>query len=258
MATFRTEEVLTVHHWNERLFSFATTRGPGFRFESGHFVMVGLEVDGRPLMRAYSIASPHYADRLEFLSVKMTDGPLTSRLQHIQPGTKLLLSSKPVGTLLLADLRPGRRLYLLATGTGLAPFLSIIQDPETYERFEHVILVHGVRRVSDLAYADFITRDLPDHELLGEAVRAQLSYYPATTREESAHHGRITALIASGALFRDVGMPPLDPATDRAMICGGPEVLADISAMLDARGFEASSGIGHAGDYVIERAFVER
>jgi ferredoxin--NADP+ reductase len=258
MAAFRNEEVLSVNHWNEKLFSFTTTRDPGFRFESGHFVMVGLEVEGRPIMRAFSIASPHYEDRLEFLSVKVADGPLTSRLQHVQPGTKLLLSSKPVGTLVLHDLKPGRTLYLFATGTGLAPFLSIIRDPETYALFEKVVLVHGVRRVSDLAYADYITHELPEHEYLGEDVSEKLIYYPTVTREPFRNQGRVTEIIESGRLFTDIGLPPLNPAVDRAMICGGPSMLADISAMLDARGFVISPSSGVPGDYVIERAFVER
>lgn len=258
MAALRSEEVLSVNHWNDKLFSFTTTRDPGFRFESGHFVMVGMEVDGRPLMRAYSIASPHYDETLEFLSVKIANGPLTSRLQHVQPGMKLLVSSKPVGTLVLSDLKPGKTLYLFATGTGLAPFLSIIRDPETYERFEKVVLVHGVRMISDLAYADYITHDLPKHEYLGEEITAKLIYYPVVTREPFRNQGRITEIIESGRLFTDIGLPPLDPATDRAMICGGPSMLADIAAMLDARGFAVSPSHGVPGDYVIERAFVER
>lgn len=258
MAALRSEEVLSVNHWNDKLFSFTTTRDAGFRFGSGHFVMVGMEVEGRPLMRAFSIASPHYEDRLEFLSVKVANGPLTSRLQHVEPGMKLLVSAKPVGTLVLHDLRPGKTLYLFATGTGLAPFLSIIRDPETYARFEKVVLVHGVRRISDLAYSDYITHELPKHEHLGEEVASQLIYYPAVTREPFRNQGRITALAASGKLFADIGLPPLDPATDRAMICGGPAMLTDIAAMLDARGFEVSPSSGHPGDYVIERAFAEK
>ena len=258
MAALRSEEVLSVNHWNEKLFSFTTTRDAGFRFESGHFVMVGMEIEGRPLMRAFSIASPHYDDRLEFLSVKVPGGPLTSRLQHVEPGMKLLLSSKPVGTLVLSDLKPGKTLYLFATGTGLAPFLSIIRDPETYERFEKVVLIHGVRRISDLAYADYITNELPNHEYLGEEISEKLVYYPAVTREPFRNQGRIPALVASGKLFSDIDLPPLDPAHDRAMICGGPAMLADISAMLDGRGFTVSPSSGVVGDYVIERAFAEK
>jgi ferredoxin--NADP+ reductase len=258
MAALRSEEVLSVNHWNDKLFSFTTTRDAGFRFESGHFVMVGMEIEGRPLMRAFSIASPHYDDRLEFLGVKVPGGPLTSRLQHVEPGMKLLLSSKPVGTLVLSDLKPGKTLYLFATGTGLAPFLSIIRDPETYERFEKVVLIHGVRRISDLAYAEYITHELPNHEYLGGEIAEKLIYYPAVTREPFRNQGRIPALVASGKLFADIGLPPLDPAHDRAMICGGPQMLADISAMLDKCGFGVSPSSGVAGDYVIERAFAEK
>ncbi len=258
MAALRSEEVLSVNHWNEKLFSFTTTRDAGFRFESGHFVMVGMEIEGRPLMRAFSIASPHYDDQLEFLSVKVPDGALTSRLQHIIPGTRLLISSKPVGTLVLSDLKPGKTLYLFATGTGLAPFLSIVRDPETYERFEKVVLAHGVRRISDLAYANYITHELPRHEYLGEEIARKLIYYPMVTREPFRNQGRLTGMIASGKLFADLGVPTFDPAHDRAMICGGPEMLKDISSMLDDRGFCVSPSSGVPGDYVIERAFVEK
>jgi ferredoxin--NADP+ reductase len=258
MASLRSERVLSVNHWSDALFSFTTTRDSGFRFESGHFVMLGISLGGKPLMRAFSIASPHYEDRLEFLSVKVPGGALTSELQHIQPGAEILVSNKPVGTLITRDLRPGKRLYLLATGTGLAPFMSIIQDPETYERFEKVILVHGVRTSRELAYADFISETLPQHPLLGEEIAEKLIYYPTVTREAFRNQGRLTNLIASGKLFEDIGLPPLDPACDRAMICGSPAMLADSSALLDARGFTISPGVGEPGDYVIERAFAER
>lgn len=258
MASLRTERVLSVNHWSDSLFSFKTTREPGFRFESGHFVMVGLELNGKPLMRAFSIASPHYEDTLEFLSVKVPNGPLTSELQHVTPGAQILISNKPVGTLVVRDLKPGRRLFLLATGTGLAPFMSIIQDPETYERFERVVLIHGVRRVSELAYADYIGEELPNHEFLGEEISEKLIYYPTVTREPFRNNGRLTDLIHSGKLFADLGLPPLDPAHDRAMICGGPAMLAESSAMLDDYGFIISPGVGEPGDYVIERAFVEK
>jgi ferredoxin/flavodoxin---NADP+ reductase len=258
MSAYNTERVLSVRHWNDTLFSFRTTRNPSLRFHNGHFVMIGIEVGGRPLVRAYSIASANYEEYLEFLSIKVPDGPLTSRLQHLQTDDTILVSRKPVGTLVLADLKPGQYLYLLATGTGLAPFLSIIQDPETYERFEKVVLVHGVRRVSELAYADFITRELPEHEFLGEAVRAQLIYYPTVTREPFHYQGRLTHLIENGKLFVDLGLPPLDPARDRAMICGSPAMLKDTRTLLDQRGFAISPHIGEAGDYVIERAFVEK
>lgn len=240
------------------MFSFATTRHKGLRFESGQFLMLGLEVEGRPLMRAYSVASAGYEEHLEFFSIKVADGPLTSRLQHLEEGDTLLVSRKATGTLVLHDLLPGRHLYLLATGTGLAPFLSIIRDPLTYERFAKVVLVHGVRHASDLAYADLIESELPAHEYLGEAVREHLVYYPTVTRESFRHHGRITDLIETGRLFADIGMPPLDAARDRAMICGSPAMLGDCSALLDRRGFKLSAHVGVPGDYVIERAFVDK
>ncbi len=258
MAAIGTEKVLSVHHWNESLFSFTTTRDPGLRFENGHFVMIGLHVDGKPLTRAYSIASANYEEHLEFLSIKVPNGPLTSRLQHIRVGDEILVSRKPVGTLVIHDLLPGKHVYLFATGTGLAPFMSIIKDPETYERFEKVILVHGVRQISELAYREFIQHELPNNEYFGDEVRQKLIYYPTVTREEFETTGRITTLIETGQLFSDIGLPPLDPAVDRAMICGSPGMLKDISGMLDARGFEISGGIGEPGDYVIERAFVEK
>lgn len=258
MSTIAAETVLSVHHWNDNLFSFRTTRNPGLRFTNGQFVMLGLEVNGRPLMRAYSIASANHEEHLEFFSIKVPDGPLTSRLQHLRPGDPLLLSRKPTGTLVLRDLKPGRRLFLFATGTGLAPFMSLIHDPETYERFEKVILVHGVRWQNELAYRDYIEEELPQHEFLGEMVSEQLVYYPTVTREAFHNQGRQTDLIRSGKLFSDIGETPLDPATDRAMICGSPSMLKEISALLDGYGFHISPHIGVAGDYLIERAFVEQ
>lgn len=258
MAAFNTETVLSVHHWNDTLFSFTTTRDMSLRFTNGHFVMIGLEVDGKPLMRAYSVASPNYAEHLEFLSIKVPDGPLTSRLQHLQVGDKILMSRKPVGTLVVDDLRAGRNLYLFGTGTGLAPYMSIIQDPETYERFEKVVLIHGVRYVSELAYKDFIENELPNNEYFGDLIKEKLIYYPTVTREPFRNEGRITTLIENGKLFTDIGLPEIDPKQDRAMICGSPAMLEDISALLDARGMEISPGVGQPGDYVIERAFVEK
>jgi ferredoxin--NADP+ reductase len=258
MTTYRAERVTGVRHWNDALFSFTTTRDPGLRFENGQFVMIGIEIDGKPVMRAYSIASANYEEQLEFFSIKVAGGPLTSHLRHLQVGDRVLVSRKPVGTLVLHDLLPGRHLYLLCTGTGLAPFLSIIKDPHAYERFEKVILVHGVRTVDDLAYRDFIGHELPANEFLGEQVRSQLIYYPTVTREAFEHRGRITDLIAGGRLFADIGLPPLDRLADRAMICGSAAMLHDCSALLDARGFRVSPHIGMPGDYVIERAFVDK
>ena len=258
MAALREEEVRSVHHWNDSLFSFTTTRSPAFRFENGHFVMIGLESEGRPLLRAYSLVSPNHEEHLEFFSIKVPGGPLTSSLQHLQPGDRVLVSNKPTGTLVLSDLRPGRVLYLLCTGTGLAPFMSLIREPETYAAFEKVVLVHGVRRISDLAYRDYIENVLPQHEFFGEDVRNKLLYYPVVTREPFVHQGRVTQLIESEQLFEDLGLPPLSPENDRAMICGGPEMLSDLRALLDARGFSISPGLGQLGDYVVERAFAEK
>ncbi|HEX5514909.1 MAG TPA: ferredoxin--NADP reductase [Gammaproteobacteria bacterium] len=258
MANVGTERVLSVHHWNETLFSFKTTRNEALRFENGQFVMIGIEVEGRPLMRAYSIVSANYDDYLEFLSIKVPDGPLTSRLQHLKEGDPLIVSRKPVGTLLLHDLLPGENLYLFSTGTGLAPFMSVIKDPETYERFNKVVLIHGVRLVSELAYTDFITKELPQNEYFGDQVRDKLIYYPTVTREPFRNRGRLTELMDSGKLFTDIGLPPLDPARDRAMICGSPSMLTDTSTRLNELGFKISPRIGEPGDYVIERAFVEK
>lgn len=258
MAAFETERVLDVRHWNEHLFSFTCTRDAGLRFENGQFLMIGLMVDGRPLVRAYSVASANYEEHLEFFSIKVPNGPLTSRLQHLKEGDEILVSRKPTGTLLLSDLKPARHLYLLATGTGLAPFLSLIRDPDAYERFDKIVLTHGVRQVNDLAYRDYIQQELPQHEYLGDIVREKLIYYPTVTREPFHNQGRLDALLASGKLCADIGLPPLDPADDRAMICGSPAMLASLSALLDSRGFVVSPRIGTPGDYVIERAFVEK
>ncbi|HJD44103.1 MAG TPA: ferredoxin--NADP reductase [Candidatus Paenalcaligenes intestinipullorum] len=258
MAAFNTEEVLSVHHWNDTLFSFTTTRDAALRFTNGHFVMIGLEVEGKPLMRAYSIVSANYDEHLEFFSIKVQDGPLTSRLQHLKKGDSILVSRKPVGTLVVDDLRAGRNLYLLGTGTGLAPFMSIIKDPDTYERFEKVVLIHGVRYVSELAYSEFLENEWPNNEFFGEIVREKLIYYPTVTREPFRNQGRITEIIESGKLFEDIGLPVLDPEHDRAMICGSPAMLEDLCQLLDGRGFTISPGVGQPGDYVIERAFVEK
>jgi ferredoxin--NADP+ reductase len=257
-AAIGSERVLAVHHWSDTQFSFTTTRDRALRFENGQFVMVGLPVEGRPLLRAYSIASANYEDHLDFLSIKVADGPLTSRLQHLQAGDEVLVSRKPTGTLVLHDLKPGERLYLLGTGTGAAPFLSLISDPEVYERFAVVVLVHGVRWARETDVVRTRIARLRDHELLGGEVRAQLRYYPTVTREPYAHRGRLTTLIESGRLTRELDLPPLDPATDRVMVCGSAAMLADASRLLDARGFHISPRSGEPGDYVIERAFVSR
>ncbi|MFZ3191626.1 MAG: ferredoxin--NADP reductase [Moraxellaceae bacterium] len=258
MAAFNTETITEVHHWNDTLFSFKCTRDAGLRFKNGQFVMIGLEVNGKPLMRAYSIASANYEDHLEFFSIKVQDGPLTSILQKIQVGDKLLVSKKPTGTLVLDDLLPAKHLYMLSTGTGLAPFLSLIRDPETYERFEKVILIHGVRNVDELAYQDLIENILPNDEIFAELVKDKLIYYPTVTREAFRNQGRLTTLIENGKLFEDIGLPRFNREDDRAMICGSPTMLDDSAALLDQHGLVISPRMGDPGDYVIERAFVEK
>ena len=240
MSAFLEERVLTVHHWTDRLFSFTTTRDPALRFSNGHFTMIGLKVNDKPLLRAYSIVSANYEEHLEFLSIKVPDGPLTSRLQHIKVGDTIVVGKKPTGTLLIDYLLPAKRLYMLSTGTGVAPFLSLIRDPETYEKFEEVILVHGVRDVKELAYHDYITEELPKHEFLGEMVSKQLKYYPTVTREAFKHQGRVTTIIENGQLARDLGLPALNPAEDRVMICGSPEMVRDCHKALMERGFRLS------------------
>jgi ferredoxin--NADP+ reductase len=258
LAAIGSERVLAVRHWTDTQFTFTTTRDRALRFENGQFVMLGLALGNKPLLRAYSIASANHDEHLEFLSIKVPDGPLTSQLQHVRAGDEILVSRKPTGTLVLHDLRPGKRLYLLSTGTGAAPFLSLIRDPEVYERFEHVIFVHGVRWARETAVVRHRIEVLRRHEHLGPPVRSRLHYYPTVTREPYMTRGRLTALIESGRLFRDLDLPELDARTDRVMVCGSPAMLADSRALLDARGFAISPHIGEPGDYVIERAFVTR
>jgi ferredoxin--NADP+ reductase len=257
VSGFFAETVLSVHHWTRTLFSFTCTRDPAFRFRSGQFTMIGLLVDGKPLLRAYSMVGAHYDETLEFLSIKVPDGPLTSRLQHIVPGDTVLIGRKPVGTLLTDHLLPGRTLYMVATGTGLAPFMSLIRDPDSYDPFERLVLVHGCREVAELAYDQTIRHDLPAHELLGELVREKLHYYPTVTREAFHHQGRATDLIFSGRLPADLGLPPLDREHDRVMLCGSPGLLGDFGAWFSAGGWREGS---HAerGQFVIEKAFVEK
>ncbi len=257
MSNFNRESVISVRHWTDRLFSFRTTRAPSFRFRSGQFIMMGLEDAGKPLLRAYSLASAHYEEELEFFSIKVPDGPLTSRLQHLEVGDEVIVGRKPTGTLVIDNLREGRNLFLLGTGTGLAPWLSIIKDPETYDRFERIIVVHGVRWAADLAYSDFISNELPNDELVGEIAREKLTYYPTVTREPFRNQGRISALLTKGKLTDDLGLSAIDPASDRFMLCGSPAMLADIRAILDERGFEEGNH-GEPGDYVIEKAFAEK
>lgn len=257
MSNLNSERVLEVRHYTDRLFSFKTTRDPAFRFVNGQFTMIGLEIEGRPLMRAYSMASSNYEETLEFFSIKVANGPLTSRLQHIKVGDTVLVGRKPTGTLVQDALLPGKNLYLCGTGTGLAPFMSVIKDPDIYDRFDNVVLIHGTRTISEQAYRAYIEDELPNDELMGELVREKLKYYPTVTREPFVHNGRITNLLASGKLQEDLGLQPLDPVHDRVMICGSPALLADMVKMLEEKGFDEGA-ISKPGHFVIEKAFVEK
>jgi ferredoxin/flavodoxin---NADP+ reductase len=249
------ETVLAVEHYTDRLFRFRTTRPQSFRFRSGEFVMIGLpKEDGKPLLRAYSVASPSWDEELEFYSIKVPDGPLTSRLQAIQPGDKVLLGRKPTGTLVLDALTPGKRLYMFSTGTGFAPFASLVRDPETYERYEQVIVTHTCRDVAELTYSKKLVASLKEDPLVGEMVEGKLTLYASTTRQPSERMGRITALIESGKLFEDLGVPPLDPATDRAMMCGSMEMIQDVKALMLKAGLTEGSNAAPA-EFVIEKAF---
>ncbi|MFV0281605.1 MAG: ferredoxin--NADP reductase [Rhodoblastus sp.] len=256
-GAFNRETVTYVRQFTDRLFTFRTTRDAAFRYENGQFVMIGLEVEGRPLLRAYSMASANYEDELEFYSIKVENGPLTSRLRYVKVGDQILVGRKPTGTLVQSSLLPGKRLYLLSTGTGVAPFASIVRDPEIYDRYEKIVLVHGCRQIAELEYGADIVKAAQASEFLGELAREKLVHYPTVTREDYVNTGRITSAIESGRLFEKLDVPALDPAHDRVMICGGPEVLADLQALLDARGFEEGSG-GKPASYVIEKAFAER
>jgi ferredoxin/flavodoxin---NADP+ reductase len=257
MSAFHREKVLAVRHWTDTLFSFTATRNSGFRFLNGQFAMIGLEVDGRPLMRAYSMASANHEEQLEFFSIKVADGPLTSRLQRIQEGDTILVGRKATGTLIADNLIPGKRLLLLSTGTGLAPFASLIKDPEVYDRYETIVLVHGCRQVSELAYGEELVARLRDDELFGPLLSEKLLYYPTVTREPFRNRGRITDLITSEQLFADIGQPPLDIETDRIMMCGSPGMLEELRQMFEARGF-LEGNTSAPGHFVIEKAFVER
>jgi ferredoxin--NADP+ reductase len=257
MSAFHRETVTSVQHWTDTLFSFRATRDTSFRFQNGQFAMIGLEVDGKPLLRAYSMASANHEDELEFFSIKVPDGPLTSRLQKIKEGDTILIGRKAVGTLITDNLLPGKRLLMLSTGTGLAPFASLIKDPDVYERYEQVVLVHGCRQVSELSYGERLVAKLAKDELFGELMKDKFTYYPTVTREPFRNRGRITDLIESGQIFKDIGQDPLSIETDRIMLCGSPNMLEDLKVMFEKRGFQEGSGTS-PGHFVIEKAFVER
>lgn len=258
-AAWHEPRILWTRRWTDRLFSFAVERPDSFRFRSGEFVMLGLPAldgAGKPTLRAYSVASPGWADELEFFSIQVPDGPLTSRLGRLTAGDRILLGRKPTGTLVLDALTPGRRLFLIASGTGLAPWLSVLRDPETWDRFDQVIVTHTVREARDLAYRTFLKRDVFDDPLIGECAQGRLFYYPTVTREPFERSGRITSHIADGALFTDLGLSPgFDPATDRAMLCGSMAMIRDVAALLEQAGLTEGSN-ATPGAYVLERAFV--
>ena len=258
MAAYNIQKVLSVHHWTDAYFTFTCTRDESLRFENGQFVMVGLMVDGKPLMRAYSVASANYEEHLEFFSIKVQDGPLTSRLQHLKVGDEVLISKKPTGTLVAGDLNPGKHLYLLSTGTGIAPFLAVTKDPEIYDMFEKVILVHGVLYKKYLSYYDRFTKEFPNDEYLGVMIGVKLIYYPIVFREDYEHHGRLTDLMESGKMFEDIGLPKINPQDDRAMLCGSPAMLKDTRRVLNDFGLVESPKVGVRGDFLIERAFVDQ
>lgn len=260
------QTVTQVKHYTDRLFSFRVTRPASLRFRSGEFVMIGLMGDPdpvtgkqKPLLRAYSIASPSWDEELEFYSIKVPDGPLTSRLQHIQPGDQIILRPKPVGTLVHDALLPGKRLYFFATGTGFAPFASLLREPETYENYDEVIITHTCRDVDELTYGRDLIEDIKQDEmmieLLGQDNLDKIRYYPTTTREQSPKMGRITTLIENGEFFSDLGLPALDPAIDRAMVCGSLAFNLDIKALLDKAGLREGAN-SDPGEFVIEKAFV--
>lgn len=255
MAAVTEQTVLSVKHYTDRLFAFRVTRPQSFRFRSGEFVMLGLMVDGKPLLRAYSIASPAWDEELEFFSIKVPGGPLTSRLDKIQPGDTVLLATKPVGTLVLDALTPGKHLYLLSTGTGVAPFASIVRDPETYEKFDKVILTHSTRLVAELEYSRELVADVMDDPLVGEFAAGRLIYYPSCTREPFERTGRITQHIDEGTLFAELGLKPFDPAIDRVMICGSIEMIASCRERVETAGLSEGSNARPA-EFVVEKSFV--
>src|SRR5690554_1447718 len=254
-ANVHAEKVVSVRHYTDRLFSFRITRPQTFRFRSGEFVMIGLPNAEKPVFRAYSVASPAWDDELEFYSIKVQDGPLTQHLQKIQPGDTVLMRPKPTGTLVLDALTPGKRLWMISTGTGLAPFASLMRDPETYEKFEDVILTHTCRDVGELTYGEELARNLIEDPLIGELARDRFIHYATATREPYARTGRITTLIESGKLFSDLGVPPFDPAVDRVMICGSMDMIRDVKVLVESFGLTEGAN-NKPAEFVVERAFV--
>lgn len=256
MSAFTNEAVTEVQHYTDRLFRFRTTRAASYRFRSGEFVMIGLPDDnGKPILRAYSMASPSWDEELEFFSIKVEDGPLTSRLQKIQVGDEIIVGKKPTGTLVLDALTPGKRLYMFSTGTGFAPFASLVREPETYEKFDEVIVTHSCRRVNELAYSAEIVGGLKDDPLVGDVASEKLKYVSSCTREDHSLKGRITDLIETGRLYDHLGVPPLNPATDRVMICGSMEMIADTKALVEKAQLNEGSNAKPA-EFVVEKAFV--
>ena len=250
------QTVTSVQHWADNLFSFRVTRPRSLRFRSGEFVMIGLMGEnGRPLLRAYSIASPAWDEELEFYSIKVPDGPLTSKLQHIQPGDEIILRPKPVGTLVHDALLPGKRIWFLATGTGLAPFASLMREPETYEKYDEVIMMHTCRTVAELEYGRQLVESLNDDPLIGELIEGKLKYYPTTTREDFPTMGRITDNLTSGKVFADLGLEPMNPETDRAMVCGSLAFNKDVMDVLEGFGLREGAN-SDPKEYVVEKAFV--
>lgn len=254
-ANVYAETVVSVKHYTDRLFAFRITRPQSLRFRSGEFVMIGLPNAEKPVFRAYSVASPSWDDELEFFSIKVPDGPLTSELQKIEPGDTVLMRQKSTGTLVLDALTPGKRLFMISTGTGIAPFASLLRDPDTYERYEHVVLTHTCRDVAELAYGQELVANLENDPLIGELTHGRVTLYNSTTRETSERMGRITALISSGKFYSDLGIEKLDPATDRIMICGSMHMLKDVKELAESLGFVEGS-LNEPGTFVVERAFV--
>ena len=250
------QKVTEIHHWTDKTFSFKTTRDMSFRFKNGEFAMIGLEIDGKPLLRAYSVVSPNHEDHLEFLSIKVPNGPLTSKLQHIKIDDEIIVNSKPTGTLVCDYLLPGRNLFLFSTGTGLAPFMSIVRDPETYEKFEKVILTHTVRTSKELAYKDLLA-NLNNDEVYSEVTRNNFIYFNTVTREKWDNEGRITNWIKENTLWKKVGVENFNPEIDRVMICGSEEMTFDLKKIFEKLGSKEGSTKVQGG-FVIEKAFAEK